>query len=53
MGFSRVINPHSLPLVADSRATKPLPALSSSSLFLGSTRTLRPTQTRSISSAHQ
>ncbi|KAJ0717491.1 putative pyruvate dehydrogenase (acetyl-transferring) [Helianthus annuus] len=54
MGFSRVINPHPLPLLADSRpTTKPLPPPSSSSLFLGSTRTLRPTQTRSISSPHR
>ncbi|KAJ0860953.1 putative pyruvate dehydrogenase (acetyl-transferring) [Helianthus annuus] len=53
MGFARAINPHPLPLLADTRATKPLPAPSSSSLFLGSTRTLRPTQTRSISSPHR
>ncbi|KAD6453219.1 hypothetical protein R6Q59_014977 [Mikania micrantha] len=58
MGFARVIQPHPLPLLADPRAK---PTATTSSLFLGSTRTLRHTpahtqtlhHTRSISSAQR
>ncbi|KAK9068305.1 hypothetical protein SSX86_012416 [Deinandra increscens subsp. villosa] len=58
MGLARAIQPLPLPPLADSR---PKPTATASSLFLGSTRTLRPsntfarthTRTRSISSAQR